>query len=111
MTPVATSAGRYRHRLEVQSLGETRADDGGIIRGWTTDTTRWAEIKPLQGRELFEQQQVDSRLTHRIEMRYVAGLTSDQRLVEGSRIFNIHSVTNVKEIDRITVVMAITDDT
>lgn len=74
-------AGKLRHRIQIQSRGDdTRDTHGGVVEMWTTDATVWGSVEPLQGRELFEAQQIQSRVTVRIRMRHYAGLTAAHRL-------------------------------
>ena len=66
---VAIRAGDYRHRVEVQSQDETRdANTGQVLptAGWSTDSTRWANIMPLSGREAVNAKEVYSDVTHEI---------------------------------------------
>jgi len=91
-------AGKLRHRVEIQELGETRRPDGGVVEGWTTVATRWASVSPLSGRELFQAQVVDSDITHRVRMRHYTGLTTDHRLLHNStRVLNIGQILNLDE--------------
>lgn len=75
------------------------------------DATRWASIEPLSARELILMAQTTARITHRVRLRYVRGLTSKHQLREvdasgipGSagrtRIFNIVSVLDVNDRHR-----------
>ena len=99
-------SGRLRHRIAIQSKVETQDSMGGVIETWTTIATRWGSIEPLQPRELFQAQQVDARISHRIGLRYYPGLTSEHRLVYDNRIFEILSPLNQGERDRMTDVLA-----
>ena len=69
----------------------------------------WADIEPLRGKELFEAQAVDARLTTKVTMRYVGGLSAPQRLVYGTRVLNIVSVLDLYE-RHITTVALCTED-
>lgn len=74
-------AGSLRHRVAIQEPVETRDDHGGITRTWNTIATVWASVEPLSGTELYEAQQVQSRVTVRVRMRPYAGLTTKHRLL------------------------------
>lgn len=92
-------SGPLRHRLEIQTVTETRDSYGGISQAWTTLETRWANIQPMSSRELWQAQQAQSQATHKITMRYYSGLTEKHRLKVsgGTRVFNIASVINPDE--------------
>lgn len=64
---------------------------------WAEVCKAWVSIEPLAGRELWNAQQVQSLVTHRIRMLYRAGITSAMRVKWGSRYFNIASVINPEE--------------
>ena len=100
-------AGKLRHHLEIQSETETRDAHGGVDREWGTIATRWASVAPLRGRELWEAQQVQSRVNIRVRMRPYDGLTTSHRLLFGARILNIESVLNLNERDREMEVLCI----
>jgi SPP1 family predicted phage head-tail adaptor len=108
MTPVIT-AGDLRQRIEVQHKTEERDLSGGVVEQWVTEQRRWAKVEPLQGRELFTAAQVDARVTHRVTMRYYAGLTASQRLLHQGRVLHILSVLNSEERGITTQVMAMED--
>jgi len=59
-----------------------------------------ASIEPISGREYFSAQTTQADVTHRINLRYVAGVKPKMRVKYGSRIFDILSVSNVDERNR-----------
>ncbi len=89
--------GPLRHRVEIQT--SARVDDGmgGGVVTWTTDETYWASISPLQGAELYQAQQTQAKVTHKVIMRYVAGVTPKKQMLFGSRVFDIEFVRNIQE--------------
>ena len=103
--------GKLNKRIRIQAPTRTRDAIGGSVSGWETCTTRWGSVEPLAGKEVFRGNQVDSRLTHKVWMRYDRNirLNPDMRLIYNGRILNIHSVANIKEADRFVVVMCIED--
>ncbi len=101
-------AGTLRHSVEIQRASETREADGGITPKWRTIAHRYASIEPLKGREFWSAQQVNSAVTHKIKLRFLAGLlaTDRIRMVHGGRIFNIAPPLDVMERRREMVIMA-----
>ena len=90
-------AGSLRHRVEIQSVTDSASAFGDVSQSWSTVTTVWASIEPLKAREAFEAQQTKTRVSHRVEIRYISGVTTKHRLVYGSRTLNINSVLNPGE--------------
>lgn len=70
---------------------------GAAIETWATKATLWADIAPLNSREYWAAQQVQSEVTNKVTMRYFSGLRPDWRIKFGSRLFDIRSVINVDE--------------
>jgi SPP1 family predicted phage head-tail adaptor len=101
-------AGELRHRVSLQSPTYTR-DDGGqtLLSGWTTEATYWARVESFAGREYEDDAAVTSETQLRITLRWPLGETlgSDWRLLFGSRVLQIDSVTNLDERDRTAVLV------
>ena len=56
---------------------------------WATFGTAMVALEPLSSRELFSLQAIDTSVTHRVRMRYLAGVTAKMRLTIGTRRFRI----------------------
>lgn len=93
-------AGRLRHRVVVQSMGEPIVEPGG---GFTetpiTVATVWASIEPATSRSVERRvgAQVEATITHLVTMRYLAGVTTKMRLLFGLRVFQIRGLQNLDE--------------
>jgi len=101
MSATKNPGSAMRHRVTLQQPVLTADTAGGYTRAWTNVATLWAQIEPMTQRAISNEKFVDERLaaitTHRITLRYYAGVTADMRLLYGSRIFNIVSVVNADE--------------
>lgn len=91
------NTGDMRHRVQIQQRIETPNEFGEPVVNWNTIATRWGAIEPLTAKELIAAQQVQSDVSHKIRMRYYAGLTPKMRLVKGVRVFNIDGRFNPSE--------------
>jgi SPP1 family predicted phage head-tail adaptor len=92
-------AGKLRHRVAFISITETQDDWGHVGEtGTTILATRWTQIEPLSGRELDYWRQIHADVTHKLKIRYLAGLTPKHRATFGSRTFEILSVITKDEI-------------
>lgn len=98
-------AGPLRDRIKIQNFTETFDETGGIIRDFTTVETRWGSIEPLQGDEKEFGDVMESRATHQIRMRHVADLDTKQRLVHGTRNFNIVKILNKNNRNRLNLIL------
>lgn len=105
--PVA--AGKLRHRGFIEQATRSQSTSGETTLGpWTPIVSRpdgaWANIVPLQGRELENARQVSPQVTHRIELRYTRDVTADMRFnwQHKNRRFNILAVTHIGELNEET---------
>lgn len=89
--------GKLRHRVTIQQATRTRGAGGGYTEKWGEVATVRAAVVPLTGTERIRAMQTEANLTHRIEMRYRAGLTSAMRAVYAGRTFEIRAVIDVEE--------------
>lgn len=95
--------GKLRHRVVIQAENATPDGAGGFSDPWASPTvvaTVWASVVPLSGSEQFRGMQLEDKITHKITMRYRAGVTAKNRIVFGTRPFNIRVVRNIDERDR-----------
>lgn len=95
------NSGKLRHRIEIQNSVDTR-DEFGAISGqtWHPFCYVWAAIEPLSGREYFSAAQAQSKVSHKIMMRYKDGIKPYYRILWNDRIFNILSILNIREENR-----------
>ena len=94
-------AGWLRHRITVQDKQVSRAQNGEEEITWPDHFSAWASVEPFRGREYLESKQVETDVDTRIRLRYQPGKQPlpRMRVVYGSRIFEIESVINAKEMD------------
>lgn len=95
-------AGRLRHKVTLELPGTATESRFGApsTGGWSEWRTVWARIVPLNGTERFQAQQMFDKVDHRIETRWVPGVTADMRVGMGQRVFEIEAALNVDELDR-----------
>lgn len=85
-------AGKLRHRITIEQPVTTRDGIGGVVRGWATFMTVWAEVVPLSGREFLAAQATQSSVNARITIRYVHGVTDLMRVIHREQVYSIHAV-------------------
>lgn len=83
-------------------------DAGGGSTGptWVTFAKARAAIDPVRGSERLRAMQIEDTVTHRITIRYRAGITAKMRVKFGTRVMNIRAVLNWKEENRWLDIMA-----
>ncbi len=99
------TASSLRHRVTLQQEIRTTDGAGGYARSWQDVADLWAEISSVNlksyGQEKFFAGKIQAEITHKIIIRYRAGITTDMRLLFGSSIFNIRSIFNRDENNEI----------
>jgi SPP1 family predicted phage head-tail adaptor len=92
--------GKLRHSITIEQVAGTQDSDGSLIETWSSFANVQASMEPISGREYFAAQTTQADVTHRICMRYLAGVIPKMRVKYGSRIFDILSVININERNR-----------
>lgn len=84
-------------RVKIQSAGRTSDGAGGATVAWTDVATVWAAVEPLTGKEPYIAQQLQGQVTHKVTVRYRTGITPAQRVLYGTRVFDVEAVVDPKE--------------
>lgn len=93
-------AARLRHRVTIQQPVTAANAYGERITTWSTVATVWGAVEPLRGREFFDAEQVQAEISHRVVLRYRAGLNSTMRLLHLGRVLHIVTIIDVDERHR-----------
>ena len=92
--------GALRHRMILETPQDNTDDIGAVIRTYTALTSVWAAIKPLSASRLWQSQQVQQQVSHRITIGYRPDVTGDMRLRLDARIFQIKASYDAEERGR-----------
>jgi SPP1 family predicted phage head-tail adaptor len=102
-------SGPLRHWVTIRTYTKSRDSYGAEIETWADFATTWASVEPLIGREYMAAKQVSAEVSHKIRMRYIAGLLPTMKIAWGAREFEIVSIINVQERNNEIVIMATED--
>jgi len=94
------AAGELRHVVSVQEKTQTRGSMGEVVEDWIEIAVIRCKIWAKTGKEAEEARRETGKTPVRFFARYVPGITIGQRLVFGTRIFDIKSAVNVGELNR-----------
>jgi len=106
-------AGGLRHRIAIQVESSAPDGMGGEVLTWTSVTGLGsvpAAIWPLSSKEQLDAMKLESVITNKIRIRYRAGITSANRIVFGSRIFNIKGAPINSDEKNKTLDFLVTED-
>lgn len=94
-------AGSLNKKITIQKLGDAVDDFGGIIEGGYQDfATVWASINPVSGKEAFLSNRDFSTVSHKIKIRYLAGIDASMRIFWNDRFFEIKYFINYQEANK-----------
>lgn len=97
---MALMAGKLRHRITIQQRTTDQDDYGQQLDRWDDVARAWADVEPLNGRELLAAAAVQAETTHTVTMRYRSGITPQLRINYNGRLFNILNVLDDNERHR-----------
>jgi len=89
--------GELRHKICIEEKVILRDSYGAEQVTWTPFLYAWAKIEPLTGREYFASKQTQASTSHKITMRYQAGIHPYHRISWADRVFNIDAILNEDE--------------
>ena len=89
--------GRLRHRIELHSPTASRDSYGAQTETYAKYATVWGRIEPLRGLELIHAQEVQLETTHKCTIRYNSSVDGKDRIIFGTRTFEITSIINPEE--------------
>lgn len=90
-------AARLRHRVTLQTPLTSPDGGGGTSIVWSDWASVWAAIEPLAGEERLAAGQIESAITHRVTIRYRAGVTAAMRVAFGARRLAVRAVIAPEE--------------
>lgn len=94
---VDLDAGILDKRITIQETFEDDDLAGGVIDNWSEVITCWAQVKPLGAKQVYEYRSQNVKATHKIKVRGNISVTDNNRILYGSRIFEILFVENELE--------------
>jgi SPP1 family predicted phage head-tail adaptor len=96
-----TGIGALRDRLVLEQAVRTDDGGGGATLTWETVAEIWGSVRPVSGEERLSADQLAGRLTHRVLIRYRAGVVPAMRLRFGARLLEIVGVLATPRRERL----------
>jgi SPP1 family predicted phage head-tail adaptor len=85
-------AGELRERVTVQIASQTTNALGEMVPAWSDSATVWASVQGVTAREFLLAGQQQTEISHRVKMRYLPGLSQQNRLEWRGRTLEIISI-------------------
>lgn len=90
-------AGLLNQRIIIQQYAPSQDSSGSTTETWSTLATVWAHIRPLRGREFYAANQTEAEISHEVTIRWRRDVTAVNRILFGTRIFDIKGMPNPEE--------------
>lgn len=86
------SVGALRRRLILEAPAATPDGIGGAIQSFAVVAAFWAQVQWLSGSERWRGGRPEQFATHRVILRWRAGMDAGQRLRDGERLYEIRTI-------------------
>lgn len=96
-------AGELDRRVRVRRRADLPAADMGLDSVFSERKQRWAKIEPVGTAVYADGVQTGNKLTHRITLRYLVGVTGDHEVVHGSTLYRISRSADMNGARRFTL--------
>lgn len=103
MRSIFIDPGALRSELALEQCVTTPDSLGGHTESWVELATLFARVEPVSTHSLFGADQTLETATHRVTVRWRAGLKSGMRLRRGQRVLDIITVHDPDETQRYLV--------
>lgn len=99
-------AGRLRQKIEIQKLTRHADGAGGATESWSKFADCYAEVSPVSAAQLAFYEKLEHRVTHKILIRYLPGLSHEMRVLFEGRVFQVQSFRDLEERHQFHEIMA-----
>ena len=100
------TAGMLTTPIQFERMSRVADGAGGFSQAWLplSGAPTRAHVKSMSGSERFASARIEATATHRVTVRYFAGLTEADTVVIRGKRANIRFVNNLQEKDRWLVI-------
>lgn len=95
-------AGDLNRRVTLRRRSDSPANNGGLASQFSEEKKRWARIEPVGTAIYNGSVQADSKITHRITLRYLGVLPVDFEVVHGDVIYRVRRATDLNGSHKFT---------
>jgi len=90
------NAGELWTRVTLQKPTTSKNEVGEATLSWADFSTVWADVQALGGREAVRYAETIGISTHKVTIRYVAGLTTAYRVIYNGRTLEIGQINELE---------------
>lgn len=89
MDVIEPGAGELDRRITIRLREDISVDEAGLESAFTQDRCRWAKIRAVGTAVYTDSVQTDDKITHRIWIRLLDGVTTSHEVVAGGVIYRV----------------------
>ncbi|RFB73826.1 MULTISPECIES: phage head closure protein [unclassified Herbaspirillum] len=97
------SIGELNRRVELRERVDQAVADSDVEATFPQQRFRWAKIEPVGSAVYAASVQIDKKVTHRITVRYLDGITDAFEIVYRTQVFAVKRVSDLNGARRFTV--------
>jgi len=97
------SAGELTRRITLRLRADIPASDQGLESLFTDQKRRWAKIEPVGTAVYANGVQTDVKITHRVILYYLKGMSESHEVVHGDTIYRVSRVADMNGNSRFTL--------
>lgn len=86
--------GEMRDQVIIEKATRTREESGGFTEAWEKFAAISAKVEERSGSQIQFSDQQQQRITHRVTARFLEGVTSDMRILWGTRVLQVQYSRN-----------------
>lgn len=98
--------GKLREYITIETPSESDDGYGGKTVTWSTHASVWAKIDPISAAQTWHADNLEHRVTHKVTIRELSGVTAKMRISWESRTFYIRHFREILERDRFVEILA-----
>lgn len=89
MAQMEPGAGELDRRIVIRLREDLPIEESSLETAFTQDRRRWAKIRAVGTASYTDSVQTDDKITHRVWVRVLAGVTTSHEIVSGDVIYRV----------------------
>lgn len=87
--------GKLNKRITLMRLADVEDELGQSAKKLTEIKTVWATLRPIRGKEFYDIQKIQSKVSHKCFIRYIDGIDSNCFIKYNDTIYSIESAIDI----------------
>jgi len=97
------TAGELDRRVEIRRRTDLPYLDSEVRPDLTDQRKRWAKIEPVGAATYAASVQTEAKVTHRVYLRHIDGITIDNEVVHGTTVYRVRRSMSMNGAKRFTM--------